>query len=100
MSTKEAVRPCTEPYITVPDISDQLAVVTGNAGSGLALNGQLALAGRLALAGAEVVLPVRNPTKGKAAAEQITAATPAAARCPPGCWISPRLRRLPSLAPP
>jgi len=51
---------------TVPDLTGKLAVVTGASdgiGAGLAL--------RLAQAGAEVVLPVRNPAKGEAAAERI-----------------------------
>jgi NAD(P)-dependent dehydrogenase (short-subunit alcohol dehydrogenase family) len=61
------------PTYNVPDLTGKLAVVTG-ASDGIGL----ALAGRLAAAGAEVVLPVRNPAKGKAAAERIMAANPGA----------------------
>ena len=57
----------------VPDLSGQLAVVTG-ASDGLGF----ALADRLARAGAEVILPVRNRAKGDTALDRIRAATPAA----------------------
>jgi NAD(P)-dependent dehydrogenase (short-subunit alcohol dehydrogenase family) len=60
--------------IAVPDLSGNLAVITG-ASDGLGFG----LAGRLARAGAEVIMPVRNPAKGAAAAERIRAATPGAA---------------------
>lgn len=59
--------------IDVPDLTGQLAVVTG-ASDGLGFG----LADRLARAGAEVVMPVRNPTKGAAALDRIRAATPQA----------------------
>jgi NAD(P)-dependent dehydrogenase (short-subunit alcohol dehydrogenase family) len=52
--------------VAVPDLSGKLAVVTG-ASDGIGL----ALAARLARAGAEVVLPVRNPAKGAAAAARL-----------------------------
>lgn len=58
---------------TVPDLTGKLAVVTGGS-DGIGLG----LAGRLAAAGAEVVLPVRNPAKGEAAAERIKAGHPGA----------------------
>lgn len=65
--------PRTLPDITVPDLTGQLALVTG-ASDGLGL----ALAERLGRAGADVLLPVRNQAKGAAAAERIRAAAPAA----------------------
>jgi NAD(P)-dependent dehydrogenase (short-subunit alcohol dehydrogenase family) len=61
----------TKPDIDVPDLTGKLAVVTG-ASDGLGFG----LAGRLAAAGADVIMPVRNPGKGAAAAERIRAATP------------------------
>lgn len=62
------------PDVTVPDLSGRRAVVTGGSdGVGLGL------ATRLAAAGAELVLPVRNPTKGQAAVDRIRAQAPAAA---------------------
>ena len=61
--------PRTAPTITVPDLHGRRAVVTG-ASDGIGLR----IATRLAAAGAEVVLPVRNPAKGDAAAESIRAA--------------------------
>ena len=51
--------------ITVPDLTGRRAVVTG-ASDGIGLG----IATRLAAAGAEVVMPVRNPRKGEAAARQ------------------------------
>lgn len=74
-----------KPAYTVPDLSGKLAVVTGGS-DGIGLG----LAGRLAAAGAEVVLPVRNPAKGEAAAERITAAHP-------GARVSTRVLDLSSL---
>lgn len=65
--------PRKSPDIIVPDLTGTLAIVTG-ASDGIGLG----LAGRLAAAGAEVILPVRNPTKGAAALERIRAATPRA----------------------
>jgi NAD(P)-dependent dehydrogenase (short-subunit alcohol dehydrogenase family) len=62
-----------KPDIIVPDLTDSFVIVTG-ASDGIGLG----LAGRLAAAGADVVLPVRNPTKGTAALERIRAATPGA----------------------
>jgi NAD(P)-dependent dehydrogenase (short-subunit alcohol dehydrogenase family) len=59
--------------VEVPDLRGRLAVVTGGS-DGIGLR----LAGRLAAAGAEVVLPVRNPAKGAAAAGRIRAAHPGA----------------------
>lgn len=59
--------------ITMPDLTDRRAVVTGGS-DGIGLG----IATRLAMAGAEVVLPVRNRTKGEAAVAQITQAFPAA----------------------
>ncbi|MFD8283044.1 SDR family NAD(P)-dependent oxidoreductase [Streptomyces sp. SID8361] len=57
--------------ITVPDLSGRLAVVTG-ASDGIGLG----LATRLAAAGAEVLLPVRNPSKGEAALTTIRRTAP------------------------
>ena len=61
------------PTITIPDLSGNLAVVTGGS-DGLGL----LIAGRLTAAGAEVILPVRNPAKGAAAVTAIKATTPKA----------------------
>src|SRR5690349_15330934 len=59
--------------LDVPDLTGRRAVVTGGSdGVGLGL------ATRLAAAGAEVVLPVRNPTKGRDALARIRAAAPGA----------------------
>ncbi|RDH79857.1 SDR family NAD(P)-dependent oxidoreductase [Mycolicibacterium moriokaense] len=58
---------------TVPDLSGKLAVVTGS-NSGLGLG----LATRLSAAGADVVMAIRNRTKGEAAVQQIRAEVPAA----------------------
>ena len=59
--------------ITLPDLAGRRAVVTGGSdGIGLVI------ARRLAAAGAEVVLPVRNRTKGEAAATAVRAAVPGA----------------------
>ncbi|GAA2682788.1 SDR family oxidoreductase [Streptomyces violaceoruber] len=52
--------------ITIPDLRDTRAVVTG-ASDGMGLG----MAIRLAAAGAQVVLPVRNPRKGEAALTKI-----------------------------
>ncbi|MEU9350412.1 SDR family oxidoreductase [Streptomyces griseoloalbus] len=57
--------------ITVPDRSGKRAVVTG-ASDGIGLG----LATRLAAAGAEVLLPVRNPRKGRAALTAIRQTAP------------------------
>lgn len=57
--------------IDVPDLTGKRAVVTG-ASDGIGLG----IAGRLAAAGAEVIMPVRNPTKGEAAIASIRTATP------------------------
>jgi NAD(P)-dependent dehydrogenase (short-subunit alcohol dehydrogenase family) len=63
----------TEPDITVPDLTGNLAVVTG-ASDGMGL----IIATRLAAAGAEVVLPVRNRRKGEAAIAKIQQNHPSA----------------------
>ena len=57
--------------VTVPDLSGKLAVVTGS-NSGLGLG----LATRLAAAGADVIMAIRNRTKGEAAVDQIRATVP------------------------
>ncbi|MFJ4837572.1 SDR family oxidoreductase [Streptomyces sp. NPDC088746] len=59
--------------ITVPDLTGRRAVVTG-ASDGIGLG----IATRLAAAGAEVVMPVRNPRKGEAAAARIREQAPGA----------------------
>jgi NAD(P)-dependent dehydrogenase (short-subunit alcohol dehydrogenase family) len=61
------------PDIAVPNLTGKLALVTGGS-DGIGLG----LARRLADAGAEVILPVRNPKKGAAAVDEITAAVPGA----------------------
>lgn len=63
----------TKPNIDVPSLTGKLAVVTG-ASDGLGFG----LASRLAAAGADVIMLVRNPAKGAAAAERIRAAAPKA----------------------
>lgn len=60
--------------LTVPELTGRLAVVTG-ASDGIGL----VIATRLAQAGAEVVLPVRSPEKGAAAAAAIRHAVGGAA---------------------
>src|SRR5579875_2891637 len=75
-----------KPDIIVPDLTDKFVIVTG-ASDGIGLG----LAGRLAAAGADVVLPVRNPTKGAAALARIRAAIP-------GAHVSTREVDLSSLA--
>jgi len=65
--------PRTSYDITVPDLTGLRAVVTG-ASDGVGLR----IATRLAGAGAEVVMPVRNPRKGEAAATRIRDAHPEA----------------------
>ncbi|MHA7143444.1 SDR family oxidoreductase [Arthrobacter sp. TmT3-37] len=52
--------------LPIPDLTGQLAVVTG-ASDGIGA----VIAARLAQAGAEVIMPVRNPDKGAAVAERI-----------------------------
>jgi NAD(P)-dependent dehydrogenase (short-subunit alcohol dehydrogenase family) len=59
--------------ITVPDQSGRLALVTG-ASDGMGLG----IAERLAAAGAEVIMPVRNKTKGEAAIARINRGVPGA----------------------
>ncbi len=66
--------PRTNLDITIPDLTGQLAVVTG-ASDGMGLG----IAARLAAAGAEVVMPVRNRRKGEAALTTIRQRTPGAA---------------------
>jgi NAD(P)-dependent dehydrogenase (short-subunit alcohol dehydrogenase family) len=63
----------TPPDIAVPDLSGRLAIVTG-ANSGLGF----ALTARLAAAGAEVILAVRNWSKGEEAVARIRADIPTA----------------------
>jgi NAD(P)-dependent dehydrogenase (short-subunit alcohol dehydrogenase family) len=60
--------------LVIPDQTGRRAVITG-ANSGIGLE----TARRLAGAGAEVILAVRNPTKGAAAVADITASQPGAA---------------------
>jgi len=72
--------------ITIPDLTGRLAVVTG-ASDGI---GQV-IATRLASAGAEVVMPVRNPAKGEAAAARIR-------RIAPGATVETRELDLSSLS--
>lgn len=57
--------------IPVPDLAGQLALVTG-ASDGVGLQ----IATRLARAGAEVLMPVRDPAKGRAAADRIRERVP------------------------
>jgi NAD(P)-dependent dehydrogenase (short-subunit alcohol dehydrogenase family) len=57
--------------IEIPNLADKRAVVTG-ASDGMGL----VIATRLAAAGAEVILPVRNPSKGTAAITQIQEKVP------------------------
>ncbi|MGW8670355.1 SDR family oxidoreductase [Streptomyces niveus] len=71
--------------VAVPDLRGKLAVVTG-ASDGVGLG----LAGRLARAGAEVLLPVRSPSKGATALERIRAGVP-------GAVVSTRVLDLASL---
>lgn len=59
--------------LTVPDLTGRRAVVTGGS-DGIGLG----IATRLAAAGAEVLLPVRNPAKGRAAIGVIHTAAPRA----------------------
>ncbi|SEQ80922.1 SDR family oxidoreductase [Microlunatus flavus] len=61
------------PDLIVPDLTGRRAVVTG-ASDGMGLH----VAARLASAGAEVVLPVRNRTKGEAALARIRQVAPGA----------------------
>ncbi|MEU6114473.1 SDR family oxidoreductase [Streptomyces sp. NPDC047117] len=65
--------PRTDFDITVPHLSGKRAVVTGGS-DGIGLG----IATRLAAAAAEVVLPVRNPSKGEAALDAIRAQVPGA----------------------
>lgn len=59
--------------IPVPDLTGRLAVITG-ASDGVGFE----IAVRLARAGAEVVMPVRNQSKGEAAAARLRERTPGA----------------------
>lgn len=63
----------TPPELPLPDLTGRRVVVTG-ASDGVGLG----LASRFAAAGAEVVLPVRNPDKGRSAVERIRAGHPEA----------------------
>lgn len=60
-----------QPDLTLPDLTGRRALVTG-ASDGMGL----VIASRLAAAGAEIVLPVRNRTKGKTAVTAIRRETP------------------------
>lgn len=65
--------PRTALHVSVPDLTGQLAIVTGGSdGMGIPL------AARLAAAGAEVLLPVRNQAKGLAAVQRIRDTSPQA----------------------
>ncbi len=59
--------------ITVPDLTGKLALVTGSS-DGIGFH----IAARLARAGAEVLMPVRNQSKGEAAAQRIREKIPGA----------------------
>lgn len=59
--------------VTLPDLTGQRAVITG-ASDGMGLK----MAARLASAGAEVIMPVRNATKGEAAIAEIVRRVPGA----------------------
>jgi NAD(P)-dependent dehydrogenase (short-subunit alcohol dehydrogenase family) len=61
------------PHLTLPDLTGRRALVTG-ASDGIGLG----IARRLAAAGAEVILPVRNRTKGESALASIRAQHPTA----------------------
>ena len=61
------------PDLTLPDLHGQRALVTGGS-DGMGVH----IVTRLAAAGAEVLMPVRNRTKGEAVAELLRAETPAA----------------------
>ncbi len=61
------------PALSLPDLSGQRALVTG-ASDGIGFG----IARRLVAAGAEVLVPVRNHTKGQAALDRIRAEHPAA----------------------
>jgi NAD(P)-dependent dehydrogenase (short-subunit alcohol dehydrogenase family) len=65
--------PDKKPGVIVPDLNGRRALVTG-ASDGLGLE----ITRRLAQAGAEVVMPVRNPSKGAAAERKILDAWPRA----------------------
>lgn len=65
--------PRTPITFTVPNLTGKRALVTG-ASDGIGLG----IATHLAAAGAEVIMPVRNPGKGEAAAATIREATPGA----------------------
>ena len=73
------------PDIRIPDLRATIAVVTG-ASDGIGL----VIATRLARAGAEVIMPVRSPAKGDAAAERVR-------RLAPGAAVSTRRLDLSSL---
>lgn len=59
--------------IAVPDLTGRLALVTG-ASDGIGFT----IAARLSRSGAEVLMPVRNQSKGEAAAQRIREGTPGA----------------------
>ncbi|VXC35096.1 SDR family oxidoreductase [Nocardioides sp. AX2bis] len=65
--------PRTDTDLTVPDLTGTRAILTGGS-DGIGLG----IATRLAAAGAELVLPVRNQGKGRAAVTRIRAAAPGA----------------------
>lgn len=74
------------PDFTMPDLAGKLAVVTG-ASDGIGF----VIASRLAQAGAEVIMPVRNATKGQQATDRIRLQAP-------GATVSIRALDLSSLA--
>lgn len=73
MSAQATIDTPTPNDIAIPDQAGTLAVVTGaNSGIGFGITR------RLAAAGAEVIMAVRNPTKGQQAIQQLQAENPGA----------------------
>jgi NAD(P)-dependent dehydrogenase (short-subunit alcohol dehydrogenase family) len=69
--------------LTIAELSGKLAVVTG-ASDGIGF----VIASRLAQAGAEVIMPVRNPAKGRLAADRIRGLAPGARLSTPALDLS------------